>query len=521
MPGRHLNDAERHLAAFWREPGSGFPHPLLKGITLQGPPPLRGIRNIHAPFDYPITAICGRNGAGKSTLLGLAALSAARPSEWRRSPRPIPAARRRLRRMTFAWDEFFFRRPGDPPIAGLNVRFDYTFKGDDLQIARVRTPNGRWANVPDPGRSRPMRFPERAIDFVSLSRILPPAELGALRRWFSRVSGPSVTPLSASSTQAISTILAARYNSVEVHTDRGLPLAHCHSSVPYTGFDMGSGEASAIAILSALERLPAGGLLLIEEIEHGFHPQAQERLVRELTRLVSKDRKQIVCTTHSEYIIDSLPRAGRLLVEREPDGHRVTPAPTTRRAMHSMTGKPQPELTVYVEDVFAEALVEHSLSGDHRARVRIVPIGSGDRVVAQLANHLGAPLDGPAICVLDGDTTEKQLAAWTNASRLQSPELCLRLPGDGEAPERWVLSSLFVEPYRGALARQARLDSGRLAASLEALISTPNPHDIPRDFAMQHAIAEHTINHVLTSCVADHPALQTIRDCVASHLEAS
>ena len=146
MPGRHLSDAERHLLKFWREPSASFPHPLLKGITLEGPPPLRGILRIHAPFDYPITAICGRNGAGKSTLLGLAALSAARPDGWRRSPRPIPAVRRRLRRMIFAWDEFFFRRPSDPTSAGLTVRFDYTFAGDDLQIARFRTEKGRWTS---------------------------------------------------------------------------------------------------------------------------------------------------------------------------------------------------------------------------------------------------------------------------------------------------------------------------------------------------------------------------------------
>ncbi len=453
-------------------------------------------------------------------MLGLAALSAARPAAWRKSPRPIPAARRRLRRMTFAWDEFFFRRPNDPSLAGLTVRFDYTLKGDDLQIARFRTPKGRWANVPDPGRSRAMRFPERAIDFVSLSRILPPAELGSLRRRHSRVSTPRITPLSVPATKAMSAILGESYSSVEVHTDGGMPLAHCHTDASYTGFDMGSGEASAIAILSALERLPAGGLLLIEEIEHGFHPQAQERLIRELTRLVFKDKKQVVCTTHSEYIVDALPRAGRLLVEREPDGHRVSTAPTTRQTMYSMTGRPQPELTVYVEDAFAETLVEQALPGEHRARVRIVPVGSGDRVVAQLANHRQARLDGPAICVLDGDTTDKQLAAWSDASRLSAPESCLRLPGDAP-PETWVLGALLAEPYRDALARLARLEAGRLAATLEQLRSTPDPHDIPRDFARQHAIPEYRSVYMITSCVADHPGLQPIRDHVALCLDAS
>ena len=368
MPGRRLSHAERRLLRSWREPGAGCPYPLLKGITLEGPPPLRGIQKIHAPFDFPITAICGRNGAGKSTLLGLAALSAARPAGWDRSPRPIPAVRRRLLSMNFAWDEFFFRRPSDPTSAGLTVRFDYTIEGDDLQIARVRTESRWWANLPDPGRSRPVRFPKRAIDFVSLSRILPPAELGALRRRHSRASSPGITPLSAPATVAMSAILGQSYDSVEVHTDSGMPLAHCRTAASYNGFDMGSGEASAIAILSALEHLPAGGLLLIEEIEHGFHPEAQKRLIRELTRLISGNRKQVVCTTHSEYILDALPREGRLLVEREPDGHRVSAGPTTRQAMHSMTGTPQPELTVYVEDPFAEALVRQALPGEHRLR---------------------------------------------------------------------------------------------------------------------------------------------------------
>ena len=154
------------------------------------------------------------------------------------------------------------------------------------------------------------------------------------------------------------------------------------------------------------------------------------------------------CTTHSEYIIDALPREGRLLVEREPDGHRVSAAPTTRQAMYSMTGTPQPELTVYVEDAFAETLVSQALPGEHRARVRIVPIGSGDRVIAQLATHRQAPLDGPAICVLDGDTTDKQLADWSNASGLSSTESCLRLPGDSP-PETWVLDALLTDPHRG------------------------------------------------------------------------
>ena len=318
----------------------------------------------------------------------------------------------------------------------------------------------------------------------------------------------------------MSTILGQSYNAVEVHTDGGMPLAHCETAASYTGFDMGSGEASAIAILSALERLPVGGLLLIEEIEHGFHPEAQKCLIRELTRLISGNRKQVVCTTHSEYILDALPREGRLLVEREPDRHRVSAGPTTRQAMHSMTGTPQPELTVYVEDAFAEALVRQALPGEHRPRVRIVPIGSGDRVVMQLANHRQVGLDGPAICVLDGDTSDGQLRAWSNTAGLNSTDACLRLPGDSP-PETWVLGALLTDPYSDELARSARLEAGPLAATLERLRSTRDHHDIPRDFARQHAIEKDNAVYMITSCVADHPDLQPIRDHVASLLNGA
>ena len=471
MPGRHLNSRERSLASFWREPPESFVQPLLKGVTLRGPPNLRGISNIHAPFDYPITAICGRNGAGKSTILGLAAFSARRPSAWRVSPRRVPTVRPALRRMTFAWDEFFFRRAGDPSLAGLTVQFDYAHGGDDLQVTRVRTEKGRWAAAPDPGRSGTPRLPERPIDFVSLARIIPPGELRMLRRLSSGGPGGRVISLSDASVRAMSTIFDQPYDSVELHTEKGAPLAHCSGVAQYTGFDMGSGENSAVAIFAALERLPPGGLLLVEEIEHGFHPLAQERLVDVLTEQVSREKQQIICTTHSEYIVDALPQAARLLINRVPDGHRVVAGPTTRDLMFTMTGEPRPELTVYVEDTFAQMVVEQALCGPHRRRVKVVPIGSADRVVGQLGTHLSAGLDGPAICVLDGDCQDSEVRRWIRSAGVDDEsQLCLKLPLDDLPPERWIVDVLREEPYVSELARQVRLDAVDVLAVLSEMV---------------------------------------------------
>ena len=521
MPGRHLSSRERSLASFWREPPESFAEPLLKGVSLQGPPSLRGIQNIHAPFDYPITAICGKNGAGKSTILGLSAFSARRPNAWSISPRWVPSVRPALRRMTFAWDEFFFRRAGDPSLAGLTVQFDYTYKGNDLQVSRFRTEKGRWAYVPDPGRSGTPRLPERPIDFVSLARIIPPGELRTIRQRSSGGSGGSVIALSQASVEAMSTIFELPYDNIELHTDKGVPLAHCNGVTKYSGFDMGSGENSAVTILAALERLPPGGLLLVEEIEHGFHPLAQQRLVNALTEMVSKNKQRIICTTHSEYIIDSLPQAARLLVNRVSDEHRVVAAPTTRELMFTMTGEPRPELTAYVEDDFARMVVEQALCGPHRRRIKVVPIGSVERVVDQLGTHLKAGLDGPAICVLDGDCEESRLRRLMRGAGIEDDaQLCLKLPGP-LPPERWIVDALREEPYISDLARRVQYTSADINAVLSEMNSLQDPHEVPRQFATRCSVPLDSVSYILASCAGTHPELQNIRDSVATQLEGS
>lgn len=519
MPGRHLSDREESLAAFWREPPASFGQPLLKGVTLRGPPSLRGIQDIYAPFEYPITAICGRNGSGKSTILGLAAFSACRPSTWSVSPRRVPSVRPPLRTMSFAWDEFFFRRAGDPLPTGLKVQFDYSYRGDDLRVSRRRTEKGRWATAPDPGRSRTPRLPERPIDFVSLARIIPPGELRSPRRRFSGHRPVRIVSLTERSVQAMSSIFEQSYKSVEIQTQRGVPLAHCRSMARYNGFDMGSGENSAVAILGALEQLPPGGLLLVEEIEHGFHPLAQRRLVEVLTEMVSGGKQQIICTTHSEYVIDALPQAARLLVNRVPDGHRVVTAQTTRDLMFTMTGEPRPELTVYVEDYFAQTIVEQALGGAHRRRVKVVPAGSGEKVVELLGTHGRAGLDGPAMCVLDGDCTEAEVDKWMRSAGVDpDAQPCVRLPQNGLCPERWILDALGQEPHVLDLSRQVSLDVGEVRAVLSEMAALSDPHVVPRQFAARCSVPVENATYVLASCVGTHPALQEIRDVVASRL---
>jgi predicted ATPase len=83
---------------------------------------------------------------------------------------------------------------------------------------------------------------------------------------------------------------------------------------------MGGGESSIIVLLSRLQAIPQGGLVVIEEVELGLHAEAQVRLIEMLIGYCTERRLQIICTTHSEAVIDAVPRRARVLLKAERPG---------------------------------------------------------------------------------------------------------------------------------------------------------------------------------------------------------
>ncbi|MCQ2294765.1 MAG: AAA family ATPase [Bacteroidales bacterium] len=69
---------------------------------------------------------------------------------------------------------------------------------------------------------------------------------------------------------------------------------------------MSDGTLRFIAIVTALLTLPAGTLLLVEEVDNGLHPSRSNELVRALRSLGKERGIDVVCTTHNPYLIDTL-----------------------------------------------------------------------------------------------------------------------------------------------------------------------------------------------------------------------
>ncbi len=516
MPGLKLSREEQRLSEFWDRPPSDFDRPLLRQLRLEGDPGLRGLTSLVMPFPYPLTVICGRNGVGKSTVLALAALSARPPGEWNvywgnTRPRMRPGARPR-----YEFGDFFHRPHAAPRPNGLCLTWVLMDRGTEREIVD-RMEGNRWVSVVDAGR-HPRRSgrPVREIDYIPMSRILPPSEFGALRAAFNGGACDHTEVLDDSSLANLSYIMGRRYQRAETQYIRGLGLSACTAEAEYSGFDMGSGENSLIVLLSRLQVARRGSLLVIEEIELGLHPEAQERLMQVLITFCLEKKVQIVCTTHSEVVIDTAPRRARVLLRRNGTAHEALDDVSTRFAIHEMTGRSQPELMVYTEDTFAAAMVEESLTGPQRARITVRDVGSNVRLAHQAIAHLRMNPQLRALSVFDGDCAETEVNRWIAEERAERRNLrpeWLLLPGDGLAPERWLVRELAADAYRDALAHELNCAPAVAAGHINAMGVEPEHHDCGHVLAQRTGLDLAAAQRAAVRAVArSHPALQPLRD---------
>lgn len=522
MPGNSLNTHEDRLGRKWAARAE-YPSPLLTQIRIsskmddKGAPVgtgLRGIKGLVIPFKYPVVAICGKNGVGKSTVLALSALAFSSPNKWfvsRGNLQPRSSAKDRDH---FVFPDFFHHVDGDTSPDGINITWHYSVAGAEKVVNFEKT-GPRWARYE--GR------PERHIDYAAMNRVLPATELRALRTTFKAGCRATINSLDEGFCKRLSDVLGRKYTKADVRKVKGSSLHACKTEASYTGFNMGAGESSLIALMNMLQRLPKGGMLVIEEVELGLHHEAQARLAQHLVRVALEKHVQIVCSTHSETFLDALPRQARLLIRRNGDTHDVVEAPTTQYAVHEMSGLLKPELFIYCEDGFAANLIHECLQPAQRPRVRVVSIGNDVAVVRQIVAHERGGYKVKAIAVLDGDRTKERadamVASEVGAGKPVEPTVCL-LPGAGAPPEAWALTELARREYSQNLARELGCTDAEASGHVTNMSTVPDHH------AIFHRLSERTgfdINEcsrrVASAVSRRHPQLDALRESIRSALD--
>jgi hypothetical protein len=70
---------------------------------------------------------------------------------------------------------------------------------------------------------------------------------------------------------------------------------------------LSDGTLRALAMVAALLSVPAGTLLIIEELDNGIHPSRAKRLMAGVLRIARERSLRVLITTHNPALVDALP----------------------------------------------------------------------------------------------------------------------------------------------------------------------------------------------------------------------
>lgn len=174
------------------------------------------------------------------------------------------------------------------------------------------------------------------------------------------------------------------------------------NAVAYSGFNMGAGENAVVSILLDLLCAGPGTLMVIDEIELGLHAKAQKEFIQILKEICKANKCQVICSTHSDIILNALPPEGRFFIQQQSNQTNVIPEISAEYAFGKLAGQDSNELDVFVEDEVSKEIIRNIVPMRIRERIQIYDIGSDQAVLKQMAARYR---EGKSnfIAFLDGD----------------------------------------------------------------------------------------------------------------------
>ncbi len=496
MPGCRLNDTERRLKDWWDSSTTKFPYPILKGISIQGSPGLRGITDLDIHFEHPLTIISGQNGSGKTTLLALSALAFHSPDGHHSYHARNFNTKNKKSYYTFV--DFFFKSAKDPDISG--VKITWSFEGEIKNKTKtIEKQSKKWMKY----ETRP----ERPVHYFGVSRLLPAIERNVLRFHF-RVpkSQHKSIHLNKDFRETLCRILNRSYDDAEVMESERYSMRSCQYGSTYSSFNMGAGEDTLIELLYYLQEAPEGSLIVIEEIELALHPEAQEKLAEEIQNIAWKKKFQIIASSHSSVFIDRVSQISRIFIQRTSSTtHNLVEAPTTRYAMGFLHGNIIGEMRVYCEDKFensfAERMIKTILSPELKRRVKVIGVGDKNQVATLCGAHVKGNFRDKYLGVFDGDTGDIEMRKLMEKAVPKSNDTfygnCLLLTRERLVPETWILKEILTdESLLKNLSLELEEDIPTVHNYLERL-SLCKPHDIGYEFSKISGLSKEEAESIL------------------------
>ena len=465
-----MNMIERRLRELWTQLQGKKPHlpHFLSEIHLRG---IRGIDDLRVPFDYPVSVIAGENASGKSTVLFAAACAY-----------KVPGAGPRA----FVPSTLF---PDYRPAKGIRqdqkreiiIKFDYS------------SPQGRiamqWRRAKGWNRSflgrKNVSQPERPLYLRTLSNLSNPSEVRSVLGMTKLKTQALESPLTASQIAFAHSVLPFQYAEVvklSSGSGKSLLFAAHQAGASYSELHMAAGERAVLRLSAEIAQLD-NALVLIDEVEAGLHPWVQQLLMLQLQQLALRRSLQIIVTSHSPVVLDSVPPQARIFLEREESGRVCVRQPYRDIVQNALYGRSGETLNILCEDEVAEGILlgilDHMTTSPGIRRESIV-VGrntGADEFPAHAAAFRKFGQIERFVFILDGDQNSGSLREKIQkAAGYDAPVMFL--PGS-DAPETWVWSTLRKTspraPRQLGSDRAALLDEmGRLDAIFDSASDRPS-----------------------------------------------
>ncbi len=424
---------ERRLLELWEQLQGKKPHlaHFLSEIHLDG---IRGFHNLQVTFDYPVSVIAGGNATGKSTVLFAAACAYKGPGAGvkdfvpsRLFPdyRPKHGEREDMRQE-------------------ITIVFYYLNAGGQGSMQWRRSKG--WSR--SFFRRENASQPERQVYLRTLSNISNPAEVRGVLNMSRLSAAPEENPLTASQIEFAHQMLPFRYAEVIKLSsgNKNLLFATQEGGAKYSELHMAAGERALLRLSQEIAQLK-NALVLIDEVEAGLHPWVQQLLMLQLQQLALRNSLQIIVTTHSPVVLDSVPRHGRVFLDRDESlGQVVVREPYRDIIQNALYGRAMEALNLLCEDEAAEGILQGVLDF-------LIPKAGMRRESIHVGRDTGAsafPMHAEAlrkfgqiqntVFVLDGDQRHSGIEEKIQGSARRAVPV-LFLPSGG-APEGWVWERL-------------------------------------------------------------------------------
>lgn len=428
---------------------------------------IRGIFPCKIEFSYPISALVGENGSGKSTMLALAACAFHNTDEFHQFTR---------KKSYFTYGDFFTFAPEEHGLQGIEIVYTIRQAEDDKNNRRWKKPSGKWNDF----NTRK----HRNVVYLGINRIVPPSESSAHRSYRKLFEAEEINSNILSQIKSMaSRIFGKNYSTLRifVHNAYRLFLVE-RNDVSYSGFNMGAGENAVISILLELLCAGPGALMVIDEIELGLHAKAQNEFIKVLKEICKLNKCQIICSTHSDIVLDALPPQGRFFIQNQVNQTIITPEISAEYAFGKLAGQNSNELDVFVEDEVGKAVIASIIPMRIRERIKLYVIGSDQAVLKQMAARYREEKYN-FIAFLDGDKRQartQQITQMRNhlETRIKDdaqflniiePRLCY-IPGDSW-PELSIIQYLLLVDNKQELSTRWEIAVEEITPYLEQALT--------------------------------------------------